>query len=162
MGAQPARTKRSAHALYRARRLRRDGNGRHVETSGAVEGVSRRGLCGLSRVALPLNSAIAVSRRVLRLHLCLPQILSAWPEGPNRAMILPMRALLNLIRWMLLGLVRSRTSLEATSRKDLRWNRKHKPENPRLVWRLSEALLCTLFNIAHVSASSSADRPFKN
>jgi transposase InsO family protein len=45
--------------------------------------------------------------------LCLPQIPSAWPEGPNRAMILLMRALLNLIRWMLLGLVRSRTSLEA-------------------------------------------------
>ena len=36
--------------------------------------------------------------------LCIPQIPSAWPEGPNRAIILPMRALLNLIRWMLLGL----------------------------------------------------------
>ena len=34
-------------------------------------------------------------------------------EGPNRAMILPMRALLNLIRWMLLGLFRSKSSREA-------------------------------------------------
>jgi len=54
------------------------------------------------------------SRRcILPVDVCIPQIPSAWPEGPNRAIILPMRALLNLIRWMLLGLVRSRTSIEA-------------------------------------------------
>src|SRR5690349_7767865 len=43
----------------------------------------------------------------------LSQILFAWPEAPNRAMNWPMRDLLNLIRWMLLGLFRSRTWFEA-------------------------------------------------
>ena len=47
------------------------------------------------------------------LLLLLSQILFAWPEAPNRAMNWPMRDLLNLIRWMLLGLFRSRTWLEA-------------------------------------------------
>src|SRR3982751_1840326 len=67
--------------------------------------------------------------------LCLPQIPSAWPEAANRAMNWPMRDLLDLIRWLLLGLVRSRRSLEAENlalRHQLRVLHRSAPKRPTL------------------------------
>ena len=65
----------------------------------------------------------------------LPQIPSAWPERPNWAMNAAMRDLLNLIRWMLLDLFRSRRSLEAeifALRHQLNVLRRSAPKRPAL------------------------------
>ena len=61
------------------------------------------------RMASHKSEIVAAARR----SLCLPQTSSYWRKGANRAMLALMRDVLKLIWWMVIGLFRSRASLEA-------------------------------------------------
>src|SRR5580765_4093156 len=83
-------------------------------------------------------------------ELSLSQIPSAWREGPNRVMNGSMRDLLNLIRSMLLGLFRSKTSLEAeilALRHQLNVLRRASPQRP-VFSNFDRMILVCLYRIA--------------